>query len=178
MHSPIRKIRRSANIGLYGSLLIVLLTIAEHYLSRYVWVREIIANDYTHRLLLTAGLVVSVVDIALILFAMRKQLPRLRQLDSIDERLARYASLVQSNYIISLFATLIVAAIVVISNENTLIMLLIIIVLTLMLNYPNMYKIRADLGLLDDEMRTFFGDAYISDHANNEHASDKKEGDA
>jgi hypothetical protein len=39
-------------------------------------------------------------------------------------------------------------------------MLLLLMVLLLMLNYPNMYKIKADLGLLDDEMTQLFGDAY------------------
>lgn len=164
-HPSIRKIRRAANIGFYGSLLIVVLTVAEHYLSRYVWTREIVANDYTRHLLLTLGLVLSVVDIALILFTLRKQMPRLRQLDSVDDRLARYATLIRGSYIGTLVVTLVVAAAVVISHENTLIMLLLLLVITLMLQYPNMYKIRADLGLLDEEMRHLFGDAYISDRS-------------
>lgn len=164
-HPAIRKLRRSANIGLYGTLLIVLLTIVEHYLSNYVWVRQIVANEYTRHLLLMVGLIVSVVDIALILFSMRKQMPRLRQLEDIDDRLTRYASIVQNGYLITLFVSLFVAAIVVITHENTLIMLMLLLGLTLMLNYPNMYKIRADLGLLDDDMRRLFGNDYISDKA-------------
>ena len=44
-------------------------------------------------------------------------------------------------------------------------MLLLLLVITLMLQYPNMYKIRADLGLFDEEMRHLFGDAYISDRS-------------
>jgi len=116
-----------------------------------------------------------VVDIALILFSMRKQMPRLRQLDDIDERLSRYASMVQSGYLITLFVTLLVAAVVVITHENTLIMLMLLLGLTLMLNYPNMYKIRADLGLLDDEMRSLFGDAYISDQTTLQQSAEQQD---
>jgi len=174
-HPAIRKLRRSANIGLYGTLLIVLLTIVEHYLSNYVWVRQIVANEYTRHLLLMVGLIVSVVDIALILFSMRKQMPRLRQLEDIDDRLTRYASIVQNGYLITLFVSMFVAAIVVITHENTLIMLMLLLGLTLMLNYPNMYKIRADLGLLDDDMLRLFGNDYISDKTSLQQSTQQQE---
>ena len=36
-------------------------------------------------------------------------------------------------------------------------------VLVLFISYPNMYKMKNDLGLTDDEMKSLFGDAYIAD---------------
>jgi len=116
-----------------------------------------------------------VVDIALILFSMRKQMPRLRQLEDIDDRLTRYASIVQNGYLITLFVSMFVAAIVVITHENTLIMLMLLLGLTLMLNYPNMYKIRADLGLLDDDMLRLFGNDYISDKTSLQQSTQQQE---
>ena len=42
-------------------------------------------------------------------------------------------------------------------------MLLLLLFVTLVLNYPNMYKMKADMGLLDDEMAALFGNDYIRD---------------
>lgn len=158
----IKAIRRAANTGLYGSLLFVVLTIVEHYLAQYVWIHEITASDYTHRLFLMVGLVLAVADIALVLFALRRQLPRVRQLDSVDERLERYAALVRSVYCTTMAVVFVLCAIIVTTKENTLIMLLLLMVVMLMLAYPNMYKMKADMGLTDDEMKELFGDKFLA----------------
>jgi hypothetical protein len=161
--NEIKKIRTAANIGLYGSLLLCLATVVEHYLDKYVWAREITTNEYTRRLFLMVGLVIAVVDIAMALFAMRKQTPRLRQMDTVEEKLTGYRRLVGMIYYTSLVVVLIVSAIIVITHENTMIMLLLLLFVTLVLNYPNMYKMKADMGLLDDEMAELFGSDYIRD---------------
>ena len=41
-------------------------------------------------------------------------------------------------------------------------MLALVSVLVLFLNYPNIYRIKVDLGLTDEEMRSLFGDQYVS----------------
>jgi len=156
----IKRIRTAANVGLYGSLLLCIATVAEYYLSKYVWLREITSNDYTRRLFLMVGLVL---DIALALFTMRKQTPRLRQMDTVEEKLSAYRRLVGTIYYSSLIVVLIVSAIIIITHENTMIMLLLLLFVTLVLNYPNMYKMKADMGLLDNEMADLFGNDYIRD---------------
>ena len=161
--SEIRKIRVAANIGLYGSLLLCIATVVEHYLAKYMWVREITTNEYTRHLFLMVGLVISVIDIAMVLFLMRKQTPRLRQMETVDEKIDGYRRLIGTIYYLSLFDVLIVSAIIVITHENTLIMLLLILFVTLVLNYPNMYKMKVDCGLTDQEMKDLFGDKYIGD---------------
>lgn len=159
----IKRIKTAANVGLYGSLLLCIATVAEHYLDKYVWAREITANEYTRRLFLMAGLVLAVLDIALALFTMRKQTPRLRQMNTVEEKLSAYRRLVGTIYYSSLIVVLIVSAIIVITHENTMIMLLLLLFVALVLNYPNMYKMKADMGLLDDEMAELFGSDYIRD---------------
>lgn len=159
----IKRIRTAANVGLYGSLLLCIATVAEHYLDKYVWAREITANEYTRRLFLMVGLVLAVLDIALALFTMRKQTPRLRQMDTVEEKLSAYRRLVGTIYYSSLIVVLIVSAIIIITHENTMIMLLLLLFVTLVLNYPNMYKMKADMGLLDNEMADLFGNDYIRD---------------
>jgi Flp pilus assembly protein TadB len=167
----IKSIRLVANIGLYGTLLLSMLTIAEHYLDKYVWVRTITTNEYTRHLFMVVGLVLAVVDIAAVLFAMRRTTPRLRQMDSVDERLAGYRSLIRTTYIATLVVTAIVATVIIVTHENTLIMLLLLLFITLVLNYPNMYKMKADMGLTDKEMKELFGEQYLR----NENKSDDHE---
>lgn len=161
MHSSIQTIQRSANIGLYGSLLICILVVAEHFLDKYLWVREITTNEYTRHLFVTIGLVLAVGTIAYALFSMRRGTPRLRQTDGVEEKLKGYATLISSVYFLSLAAVAIVGAIIVITHENVLIMLLMLLFVTLVLCYPNMYKIKADTGMTDDEMKELFGDKYL-----------------
>ena len=156
--------RRAANIGLYGTLLVSALTVAEYYFATQVWQHTIVTNVYTHNLLLMVGVVLAVAVISIILLTLRKQLPRLRQTDSVDDRLTGYRSLVRSVYYTSLTAAAVISACIVISNENTMIMLLLLLFVMLMLNYPNMYKMKADLGLNDSEMTSLFGDKYLSNN--------------
>ena len=157
----IKAIRRAANIGLYGTLLLSVLTVAEYYLAKYVWIREITSNEYTRHLLLTIGLVVAVLDISMVLLTLRRQIPRLRQLDDRDEKLGKYRQLVRSVYFSTLVVVFVVCAVVILSRENTLIMLLMLLFVMLALNYPNMYKMKTDLGMNDEDMTELFGDQYI-----------------
>ena len=162
MTEYIKKIRLAANIGLYGSLLLCIAVVAEHYLDKYVWLRTITMNDYTRHLFLIVGLVVGVGMVAFVLFSLRKGTPRLRQTDGVEEKLKGYQRLVSNIYYFSLFATAIIGAIVVVTRENTLIMLLMLLFVSEVLSYPNMYKMKVDMGFTDDEMKELFGDQYIA----------------
>lgn len=161
VNNYIKRIRRSANIGLYGSLLICIFVVAEHYLDQYVWVREITTNEYTRRLFVIVALVLAVGTIAYSLFTMRKNASKLRQTDGVDQKLEGYAKIVSSVCYLSLFVVFLVGAVIVITHENVLIMLLMLLFVSLVLNYPNMYKIKADTGLNDDEMKEIFGEKYL-----------------
>ena len=160
MNKYIAKIRRSANIGLYGSILICLCVVVEHYLDKHVWVHEITTNEYTRHLFVVVGLVLAVGTIAYSLFSMRRGVPRLRQTDAVEQKLRGYSTLIRTVYYLTLIVTLFVGAIIIITRENVLIMLLMLLALSLVLCYPNMYKIKADTGLTDDQMKELFGDEY------------------
>ena len=92
---------------------------------------------------------------------MRKNAPKLRQTDGVDQKLEGYAKIVSSVCYLSLFVVFLVGAVIVITHENVLIMLLMLLFVSLVLNYPNMYKIKADTGLNDDEMKEIFGEKYL-----------------
>ena len=161
--NPIRTIRFAANIGLWGTLFFALLTIAEYYLAEYVWARVITTNDYTRTVLLYGGLIIVVVNIATILFTVRHEIPKIRQLDAVEEKLDRYKGMMQLIYYISLIVSIIVCSVIVITRENVLLMLLMLHFFTLAMCYPNMYKMKVDCGLNEQEMKDLFGDSYISD---------------
>lgn len=163
-NNTVRAIRTAANIGLWGTLFFGLLAVAEHYMAEYVWTKTIVTNDYTHDLLLYGGWVLVVADIAIILFTVRHQIPRIRQLDAVEEKLDRYKGLVRSIYYTSLIISIIVCAVIVITHENTLLMLMLLLFFTLVLSFPNMYKMKVDCGMNDQEMKDLFGDSYISDN--------------
>ena len=158
----IKKIHRAANVGLWGTLFFGIVAVAEHYLDQYVFARQITANDYTRRLCLVGGLVLAVVDIAMVLLEVRRRTPIIRQCDGVGERLERYLALVRLVYLPALVVAMLVTAAVIITHENTMIMLLLLLFVTLMLSYPNMYKMKNDLGFGDGEMKELFGEQYVT----------------
>lgn len=172
-NNPVRAIRTAANIGLWGTLFFGLLIVAEHYMAEYVWAKTIVTNKYTHDLLLYGGWVLVVLVIAIILFTVRRQIPRIRQLDAVEEKLDRYKGMIQTIYYTSLIVSIIICSIIVITHENNLLMLLLLHFFTLALCFPNMYKLKVDCGLNDQDMKDLFGDNYISDdRGGNENAAE------
>lgn len=171
----IRSIRRAANAGLYGILAVALLTLAEYYLAEYVWVRRIVANEYTHRLFFVMAPLLTVVGISYVLLTVRRQIPRIRQLDDIGSRLLRYRGLVRGVYFILFAVVLLCCAVTVVLHENIVIALLLLLFFTAVMCYPNMYKMKNDMGLLDEEMVELFGDSYIRDRSE-EKPMEKEEG--
>lgn len=161
----IKKIRRSAYTGLIGSVAIALAAICFCLFCQY---RFYMTDEKQFNIFMIIGVVLSVLDITAILMVVRKSIPRLRQTDSLDQKLSQYASLVSSMYYGTLFVVLIVSTIVVISNNTRLIMLILLTVLMLFLLFPNMYKIKADLGLNDEQMKGLFGNDYIPDNRDEE----------
>ena len=73
---------------------------------------------------------------------------------------------------------LIECILIVLMSDTSLLMVTILLVLLLFLSYPNMYKMKNDLGLTDAEMTALFGDAYISNNAPADAKPDLSEADA
>ncbi len=158
----IRKIRRSAAIGLWGSVAAIIIVSLFHYVSPY----QFYPSAYTSQWMLIAGSVLAVLAVSMSLLVIRRQIPALRQSDSLDAKLEGYASHVRSIYY-TLFAVVVILCIfMVLSTRGVLLMLAIVTVLMLFLAYPNIYRIKVDLGLNDDEMKSLFGDKYIANGDN------------
>ncbi len=157
MHKTyLKKISRTANFGLYGSLLVSVATLALYYL----WNRRFYINEQGFRFMLIAGCVLSVLAICTILFIVRKSTPKLRQMDDLNAKLAKYSEQVSNIYLTTLGIVVVECVLITLSHNSVLFMLLMLLVLTLFMLYPNHMKIKTDLGLSDEQMTELFPDLY------------------
>ena len=155
----IKKLRRSANWGLYGSIAVILLAVIFHFTPYHVSYQ----SPQVARWMLIAGTVLAVLAVVMILLTVRKTTPALRQLDSLDDKIKGYHSYITNLYNSTLAIVVIECILITLMSDTALLMVIILMVLVLFICYPNMYKMKHDLGLTDDEMKSLFGDAYIAD---------------
>ena len=154
------KIKRNAQLGLWGSAAVVILTSLFLYASPWRFPAQ---SDYVNRWMLVAGSVLAVLSLSMALLVIRKQVPRLRQTEGLQAKLAGYAGHIHSLYFSILAVVVVLCAMTLISNQNVLLMLAMVTVLMLILAYPNIYKVKVDLGLSDEEMSSLYGDSYIGE---------------
>ena len=154
----IKKLRRTANWGLYGSIAVILIAIAFHFSPYHITYQ----SPQVARWMLIAGTVLAVLAVVMMLLSIRKNTPVLRQLDSLDDKIKGYHAHISNLYTGTLAIVFIECVLIILMSDTSLLMVTILMVLVLFISYPNMYKMKNDLGLTDDEMHSLFGDAYIS----------------
>ena len=155
----IKKLRRSANVGLYGSIAVILLAVIFHFMPYHISYQ----SPQVARWMLIAGTVLAVLAIVMILLTVRKTTPSLRQLPELDDKIKGYHSYVTNLYTSTLAIVIIECILITLMSDTALLMVTILMVLVLFISYPNMYKMKHDLGLTDEQMGSLFGDAYIAD---------------
>ena len=166
----IKQIHRASYTGLIASLVVALAAILFVSQSPYAFTLRIgqMTDLEIFRWGMYIGCAIAVIDLSLALLAIRRRIPRLRQLSQLDEKLKGYASMVKNLYYGTLAAVVALSLIIALTGNTRLIMFLLIIVLTLFLAFPNMYKMKVDLGLDDETMKSLFGDSYIPDNQSSE----------
>ena len=147
MQQSIKKIKRSADIGLWGSVAAVILTALYHFVSPY----RFYPTPHTARWMLIAGSVLAVLSVSMALLTVRKQTPIIRQTEGLEKRLDAYARHIGELYTQMLISVIVICALTVLSAQNVLLMLAMVSTLVLFLAYPNSQKIKVDLGLTDEE---------------------------
>lgn len=152
----IKQIRTASYIGLIGSLLAIVVAIVFKYLVKYAFYQS---PEVFRTLTLTASVFV-ILDVVLILNIVRRQVPKLRNISTLDNRLQNYASLIKTMNYCTLVITILVSTIIILLGNYNLLMLAMLLVVTLFFTYPNMYKIKIDLELDDVQMKSLFGDQY------------------
>lgn len=156
--SETKKIRRSAQLGLWGSVAVVILASVFLYASPWRFSAQ---SEYTRHWMLVVGSVLAVLSLSMALLVIRKQVPRLRQAEGLETKLTGYANHIRSLFLSILTVVVILCLMTVVSGQNVLLMLAMVTVLMLILAYPNIYKVKVDLGLTDEEMSSIYGDLYV-----------------
>ena len=159
MNQLIKKFRRSANIGLYGSIAVVLIAVIFHFSPYHVAYQS---QQVMHWMLI-AGTILAVLAVVMMLLTIRKTTPALRQLEKLEDKIQGYQSYITSLFSSTLAIVIIECILIILMSDTSLLMVTILMVLVLFLSYPNMYKMKNDLGLTDDQMKQLFGDEYIMD---------------
>lgn len=159
MKELIKKIRRTANFGLYGSIVVILATVAFHFSKYHITYQQ----PEVARWMLIAGTVLAVLAIMMVLLMIRRTTPKLRQNDNFEEKITGYASYINNLYSSTFVIVFVECVLIVLMSDSSLLMVTCLLVLMLFLAYPNMYKMKNDLGLTDQEMISLFGSDYIPD---------------
>ena len=159
MNQLIKKFRRSANIGLYGSIAVVLIAVIFHFSPYHVAYQ----SQQVMRWMLIAGTIFAVLAVVMMLLTIRKTTPALRQLEKLEDKIQGYQSYITSLFSSTLAIVIIECILIILMSDTSLLMVTILMVLVLFLSYPNMYKMKNDLGLTEDQMKQLFGDEYIMD---------------
>lgn len=159
MKETIKKLRRSANVGLYGSIAVILLAVIFHFSPYHITYQ----SPQVTRWMLIAGTILAVLAIVMMLLTVRKTTPSLRQLDSLDEKIKGYHDYITNLYRSTFAIVVIECILIILMSDTVLLMVTILMVLVLFISYPNMYKMKNDLGLTDEQMKSLFGDDYIAD---------------
>jgi hypothetical protein len=161
MNRHITHIERYSKLGLWGS---VALTIAA---ALFVWLSpwHFMQSASVGRWMLVSGSVLAVLAVSMALLVIRKRIPQLRQADSLEIKLSGYAQHVRTLYLSMLGVVALLCVLTVLCGESVLLMLTIVTTMMLFPAYPNLYKVKVDLGLTADEMRSLYGERYIDNEA-------------
>ena len=154
-----RQIKRSAAIGLWGSAAAVILTALFPYVSPW----RFYPTRHTATWMLIAGSVLAVLAMGMALLVIRRQIPALRQSESLDAKLSGYAQHIRSLYTTMLAVVVLICVFTVLSAQTVMLMLAMVATLMLILAYPNIYRVKVELGLTDEEMKSLYGDQYIAE---------------
>ena len=139
----IKKLRRSANWGLYGSIAVILLAVIFHFSPYHITYQ----SPQVSRWMLISGTILAVLAIVMMLLTVRKTTPTLRQLDNLDDKVKGYHAYISNLYSGTLAIVFIECVLIVLMSDTSLLMVTILMVLVLFICYPNMYKMKHDLGL-------------------------------
>lgn len=156
MNQYTKNIRLFSRIGLWGSVAAVILTVAFIYSP---W--RFYNSTHAARWMTIAAAVLAILAVSMTLLTVRRNIPYFRQMDDLENKLAGYSSHVRQLYLTMLGVVVLLCLFTVLSSRSVILMLAMVSTLVLFLNYPNIYRVKVDLGLNDEQMHSLYGDQYI-----------------
>lgn len=153
----LKQIKTASRFGLIASIVVVAAAILWIWLSPYTF-RQ---NDQVHAVMMIAVCVLAIANVAMALLTVRNQFPKTRKMDSVEDRLQRYSQLVSRLYYVTFAVILACSLMTVLTGDRNMLMLVLILTLTLFMAFPNMYRMKVDMGLTNEQAHELWGDAYI-----------------
>ncbi len=153
----LKKIKSASRFGLIASLVIVALTILWVWLSPYTF-RQ---NDRVVSVILVTVCLLAIADMSMVMLSVRNRFAKIRRLETLEERLQQYSAVVARNYYATFGTILVCCILTILSGNSNLLMLVLILSLTLFMAFPNMYRMKVDMGLSNEQAKELWGDAYI-----------------
>ena len=92
MQQLTRKIRRSANIGLFGSIAVILVVLIFHFSPWHITYQ----SQEVFSWMLISGTILAVLAVVMALFSIRNTPRRLRELPTVEQKMQGYSSYISS----------------------------------------------------------------------------------
>ena len=154
----LKQIKTASRFGLIASILVVAAAIVWIWLSPYTF-RQ---NDQVHAGMMIAVCVLAILNTTMALLTVRNQFPKTRQMDGVEARLQRYSQLVRRIYYVTFAVITACCLMVVLTGDKNMLMLVLILTLTLFMAFPNMYRMKVDMGLTDEQAHDLWCDEYLT----------------
>jgi ABC-type transport system involved in cytochrome bd biosynthesis fused ATPase/permease subunit len=155
----LKQIKIASRFGLIASIVVAAASILWIWLSPYTF-RQ---NDTVHAYMMIAICVLAIATMAVTVLTVRNQFPKTRQLESVEARLQRYSILVGRIYYTTFVSIVLSCAMTILSGDHNMMMLVLVLTLTLFMAFPNMYRMKVDMGLTTAQARELWGDEYLPD---------------
>lgn len=154
-----KQIKTASRIGLIGSVIVAAATIAWMMWSQYTF-RQ---SPQVHSTLLVVCTLLAIGGMSGMLLTVRKRFPKLRQLEEVEERLQGYCAIIKGIYY-GMFAVIVVICTgTVLMGDKSMLMMVLLVTLSLFMQFPNIYRMKVDMGLTDQQAKELFGNDYIPD---------------
>ncbi len=153
----LKTIKSASRFGFIASMVVVVFTIMWMWVSPYTF-RQ---SDRVMAIMLVAVCLLAIVNMSIVLLSVRNRFAKIRRLETLEERLQQYSAVVARNYYVTFVIILVCCFFTVLSGKNEMLMLVLVLSLTLFMAFPNMYRMKVDMGLTNEQAKELWGDEYI-----------------
>ncbi len=150
-------IKCASRFGLIASLVVVVFTIMWMWVSPYTF-RQ---SDRVVSMMLIAVCLLAIADMSMVMLSVRNRFAKIRRLETMDERLQQYSAVVARNYYVTFAVILTCSILTILSGYSILLMVVLVLSLSLFMAFPNMYRMKVDMGLTNEQAKELWGDEYI-----------------
>lgn len=162
----VKLLQRNATLSVIFSMIAIVAAIGKHFVEQQLWDKTLTASDGAKNSMLLISILLVAAQWLVYTRLYRTTLKKLPQVDDVATRLLVYRKASKTLFLTTLFSIILISAFVIMSGIRILLALALIQWMLLILNYPNMYRIKAEANLDDGTMRQLFGETYqVDEHS-------------